>query len=137
MTLNEIKTRYKGIQSKLKFINDCGCLFLCICTIIEEVNGKPVDLIDVIQKSKANKWLAEDYTVNDSLMILNKFTGKNFKRKIVKELPSVIKNNEFTVEKWLNPKTGGNHFKRRFVDTLTSSQTVKTGTLQEYYIYYY
>lgn len=137
MNLSQIKTRYAGIQTRLKNISDYGCLFLCLCTIIEEVTGNYADIVNIVQESMAKKWLAEDYTVNDSIAILNAFTGKNFKRDIIKKLPDVIKDNQFTIEKWLNPKTKGNHFKRRFVDTLVSSVTVSTGNIVEYYIYSY
>jgi len=137
MNLSQIKTRYAGIQTRLKNISDYGCLFLCLCTIIEEVTGNYADIVNIVQESMAKKWLAEDYTVNDSIAILNAFTGKNFKRDIVKKLPDVIEDNQFTIEKWLNPKTKGNHFKRRFVDTLVSSVTVNTGYILEYYIYSY
>ena len=137
MGLSKIKSRYTGIQTKLKDISNYGCLFLSLCTIIEEVTEKEADIIGIIQESMAKKWLADDFTVNDSLAILSSFTGRNWKREIVNKLPDVIKDNEFTVEKWRNPKTGGNHFRRRFVDTLINSQTVKIGKLECYYIYSY
>ena len=135
MNLSQIKSRYIGIQSKLKDIANYGCLFLCLCTIIEEVTGKEADLIGIIQESKAKGWLADDFTVNDSIAILNAFTGKNFKRDVVKVLPTIVNENDFTIEKWYNPKTKGNHFKRRFVDTLENSVTVRIGKIEAYYIY--
>lgn len=82
-------------------------------------------------------WLRTDYTCEDSLAILESATGKKFLRKIVDKLPAVVKDNEFTVEKWYNPRTKYIHFKRRFVDTLKSSITVKEGSIKEYYIYSY
>lgn len=137
MNLSQIKSRYIGIQSKLKNIADYGCLFLSLCTIIEEVTGKEADLIGIIQESKSKGWVRDDYTVENSIAILNAFTGKKFRRNIVKELPENIGDNEFTIEKWYNPKTKGNHFKRRFVDTLVNSNTVRIGTIEAYYIYSY
>lgn len=137
MTLEEIKVRYDGIQSRLKYIHEYGCLFLCLCEIIEEVTNAPCDIIRVVQESKARGWLEEDYTVSNSLAILNTFTKKEWKRKEVEKLPAKIKDNEFTIEKWYNPRTKYTHFKRRFVDTLVSSVTVKEGKIKEYYIYYY
>lgn len=80
-------------------------------------------------------WLKEDYTCENSISILNSATEKKFSRRIVEKLPDVIKDNEFTVEKWYNPRTKYTHFKRRFVDTLKSSVTVKEGKIKEYYIY--
>lgn len=121
----------------MKYISSDGCLFLCLCMIIEEVTGKEADIIGIIQESLAKEYLANDFTVKDSLSLLKNFTGKTWKRVEVKKLPDVINDNEFTIEKWFNPKTKGNHFKRRFVDTLIDSQTVKIGYITEYYIYSY
>ncbi len=137
MNLSQIKSRYNGIQSKMKCIYDGGCLFFCLCTIIEEVNNMPCDICGLIQESMARGWLAEDFTVKDSLSILNCATGKNFRRFETKSIPSVIADNQFTIEKWYNPRTKFTHFKRRFVDTLISSVTVKEGSIIEYYIYQY
>lgn len=137
MNLSQLKSRYSGIQTKLDRIGESGCLFLALCTIIEEVTGYPVDLIGVVQESMARGWILKDFTVQDSLSLLSAFTGKAWKRKEVTNLPDVIKDNEFTIEKWFNPRTRFTHFKRRFTDTLVSSVTVKEGKIQEYYIYYY
>lgn len=137
MTLQEIKDRYSGVQDLMKNIDSGGCLFLCLCTIIEEVTGKPADIAGIVHKSRLAGWLSSDYTVEDSLAILNFFTGKTFKRVEVSKLPDVIKDNEFTIEKWYNKTTGYDHFRRRFVDTLLNSQTVKKGKLVGYYIYSY
>ena len=118
-------------------IGSDGCFFLCLCTIIEEVTGMPCDLIGIIQESKTKKWLDTNFTVNDSIALLNNFTGKKFKRVKVETLPETIRDNEFTIEKWYNPRTHYTHFKRRFTDTLASSVTVKEGKILEYYIYSY
>lgn len=137
MNLSRIKSRYAGIQSKLEGMDKTGCLFLCICTIIEEVTGLPCDIIGILQESMAKGWLDKDFTVKNSPAILHEYTGKKFRRVEVSTLPSVIKDNEFSIEHWVNPNTGKEHFKRRFVDTLTSSVTVKEGYIKEYYIYSY
>jgi hypothetical protein len=137
MDLSKIKSRYSGVQTRLKNISDYGCLFLALCTIIEEVTGKEADIIGMIQLSRQKGWLSADYTVEDSIAILNEYTGKSFKREIFDFLPDTIRDNEFTIEKWYNPRTGYTHFKRRFVDTLLSSVTVKEGRIKEYYIYSY
>ena len=108
-----------------------------MCSIIEEVNEKPADVIGIIQKCYEKKWIKDDYTVNDSIAILNYFTCKKWKRIEEKTLPIVINDNEFTIEKWYNPKTKGNHFKRRFVDTVTNSNTCRIGGIECYYIYSY
>lgn len=137
MDLSKIKSRYSGVQTRLKNISDYGCLFLALCTIIEEVTGKEADIIGIIQLSRQKGWLSADYTVEDSIAILNEYTGKSFKREIFETIPDTIRDNEFTIEKWFNPRTGYTHFKRRFVDTLLSSVTVKEGRIKEYYIYSY
>ena len=137
MTLTQIKERYTGIQTKLKTIDTDGCLFLCLCSIIEEVTNAPADIIGIIQLSKKRGWLSDDFTVNDSLEILRAFTGKIWKRTEPKKLPETIKDNEFSIEVWQKPNSKAKHFKRRFTDTLTNSQTVKIGSITEYYIYSY
>lgn len=137
MNLTQLASRYKGIQTKLKYISSDGCLFLCLCSIIEEITGQPADIINIVQVSMAKKWLDEEFTVLDSLALLKEFTGKTFRRLEVKKLPDVIKDNEFSIEVWQMPGSKGKHFKRRFVDTLIDSQTVKYGNIIEYYIYSY
>ena len=137
MTLEELKARYSGIQSMLHHINTDGCLFLSLCTIIEEVTGKPADIVGIVQKGMKSGWLKEDYEVKDSLKMLSDFTGGKWTRREVSVLPAVIEETEFTIEKWYNPKTGFTHFKRRFVDTLFNSATVRFGKIKEYYIYSY
>ena len=97
MTLTQIKERYTGIQTKLKTIDTDGCLFLCLCSIIEEVTNAPADIIGIIQLSKKRGWLSDDFTVNNSLELLRAFTGKIWKRTEPKKLPEIIKDNEFSI----------------------------------------
>ena len=137
MNFSKLKSRYSGIQTKLLKIGSDGCLFLCLCSIIEEVTGFPCDIIGILQESLAKGWLKKDFTVSDSLALLQEYTGKKFRRVEVSTLPTEIKDNEFSIEHWFNPNTGYEHFKRRFVDTLTTSVTVKEGVIAEYYIYSY
>ena len=137
MNRTVIQARYQGVQTYMDHISSSGCLFLALCTIIEEFTGYPADVIGIIQESMAKGWLAKDFTVKDSLSLLKAFTGRTWFRKEVKKLPDTIQDNEFTIEKWFNPRTRFTHFKRRFVDTLVSSTTVKEGSIQEYYIYYW
>lgn len=137
MNLTQLKARYSGIQTKLDRIGESGCLFLALCSIIEEVTGYPADIIGIVQESMARGWLLKDFTVKDSLSLLHAYTGRTWKRIEVPNLPDVIKDNEFTIEKWFNPRTKFTHFKRRFANTLVSSTTVREGTIKEYYIYSY
>ncbi|MBO7715806.1 MAG: hypothetical protein J6S85_19745 [Methanobrevibacter sp.] len=137
VTRNTIKIRYNGIQTLLKHISDGGCLFLSLVSIIEEVTGQVADVFDIIQISMKSKWLTPEFEVNNSIAILETFTDKIWSRIELPALPSEIRENEFTIEKWYNPKTKFTHFRRRFVDTLISSKTVAEGYLKEYYIYSY
>lgn len=113
MTLNQIKERYSGVQDLFKGLDTDGCLLLSLCTIIEEVTGKSADLVDIVHTSRLSGWLSNDYTVENSLAILNHFTGKEFKRKEIEKLPEKINDNDYTVEKWYNKATGYTHFRRR------------------------
>ena len=146
MTLTQIKNRYNGIQTLMKNFSDSSCNLLSLCTIIEELTGKPVDLIGIVQwgrntivKGTDKPVIEDDWTVNDNFAVLSKFSGKKkWKRTEVDKLPKKIKDNQFTFEIWKKkPTDAAMHIKRRFVDTLINSQTVKNGTIVKYYIYEY
>lgn len=146
MTIPEIKARYNGIQTMMKNFSDSSCNLLSLCTIIEEITGKPADLIGIVQWGKSTKVtnsnknvIDDDWTVNDNFAILSKFSGKTkWKRTEVIKLPDNIKDNQFTFEIWKKKPTDvAMHVKRRFVDTLINSQTVKIGSIVKYYIYEY
>ena len=146
MTLTDIKNRYNGIQTLLKNFSDSSCNLLSLCTIIEEITKKPADLIGIVQwgrntlvKGTDQCVIDGDWTVNDNFAVLSKFSGKKKWRRIeVTELPKKIKKNQFTFEIWKKkPTDAAKHIKRRFVDTLINSQTVKTGKIVKYYIYEY
>lgn len=132
-----VKARYSGIQSILLACGKEGCLFLSLLSIAEEVAGKSFDLIDVINNAFELRCISSNFYVKDSLLLLNILTGKNWKRRIVKTLPEVIKENEFTIAKYFNPNTGYFHFRRRGFDSIINSITVRDGIIKEYYIYYY
>ena len=146
MTLTQIKNRYNGIQTLMKNFSDSSCNLLSLCTIIEELTGKPADLIGIVQwgrntlvKGTDKPVVEEDWTVNDNFAVLSKFSGKKkWKRTEVDKLPKKIKDNQFTFEIWKKkPTDAAMHIKRRFVDTLINSQTVKNGAIVKYYIYEY
>lgn len=130
----DTKSRYAGIQSEMNRLYEGGCLFLCLLSIAEEVRDRPIDLIDAIHICKVRKWLKSDYTVADSLSILAYFTGYSWTRNETQAL-SVIRDNEYTVCKYNNARTGFTHFRRRPWDTLDNSVTVQEGKIIEYYIY--
>lgn len=144
MNLQEIGKRYKGIQDilgKLKW-SDC-CLFLTLCEIIEEVNQKPADLIDILRYAYTNNYISSDFTILDSPAILSHATGKTFIRDVYSpeefaKIGITFPADWFSVEKWKRIKEDDTvvlHFRRRFCDTVNNSQTVKYGKLEEYYVY--
>lgn len=133
----DIKKRYKGIQTTLLHCGETGCLFLALMSIVEEFLKKPCDLINCINVLRETNCIEDNFYVNDSLMMLSLLTGKRWHRRESISLPDVIKENEFTIEKWYNPRTNFTHFRRRGFDSLANSITVREGKLQEYYIYWY
>ena len=136
-SFNYLKERYKGIQTMLKHIGTDGCYFLSLCTIIEEVNNDNADILDIVRASLDNNWMDSEYYIKDPCAILRHFTKRDFKVRKMTELPTVVKDSEFTVEEWYNERTGLTHFKRRFVDTLKNSVTVKEGYIRDYVFFWY
>lgn len=132
-----VKARYSGIQSVLLACGKNGCLFLSLLSIAEEVTGKPLDLISIINTAFELRCISSNFYVKDSVLLLSVLTGKIWKRRIVKKLPEVIGEKEFTIAKYYNPGTGYFHFRRRGFDSLVNSVTVRDGFVKEYYIYSY
>lgn len=128
-----VKERYEGLQTVLEQGGKYGCLFLCLCSIVEDVTLKPLDLVEAIHTSQERGWLGRDFTCNNQLAFLEHYTGLRWKRTEVKTLDRGVKENEWTVEKWRRgTKT---HFKRRGFDVYKNSVTVRDGCLFEYYVY--
>ena len=126
--------RYEGIQTILERCGKTGCLFLCLLSIVEEVNKNPVDLIAVIRFCRSKGWIDNDFYVRDSLAILCHYTGKVWTRREVTKLPSITEC-DYTIVNWRNDRTGLVHRRRRLYDTLENSVTVKEGYVFSYYIY--
>lgn len=135
MRHNDVKNRYDGIQTVMKNAGESACLFLSLLSIAEECTGLPVDFIVAYRRCIELGLIEKDFFCNDQEKILYEFTGEKWNKTIVKELPSPVPKNMYTVEKWFNEKTGFTHFKRRGFDTLESSVTVKEGSIVEYYCY--
>lgn len=127
--------RYKNSQSLMKQCGETGCTFLCLLSIAEETIEKPIDFFDAY--NRCCKYLEKDFTVKDNLKILNILTGKNWLRKETDCIDRTLKNNEFSIAIYYNPRTGRHHYRRRSFDTLQDSITVKEGTIEKYYIYEY
>ena len=130
-----LATRYNGIQDDLKNIHEYGCHFLTLCSIAEEYNNSPVDLIFAIQTARHNHVIDDEFTVLDNCKLLSLLTGVTWRQRTVKELPPVIGDNEYTEVVYHNKRTGYKHYRRRSVDTLRNSVTVKEGYILEYRIY--
>lgn len=129
------KERYNGIQTVFEKAGESACLFLSLLSIAEEYTGLPVDFIVAYRKCIDSGLIEKDFFCNDQEKILYEFTGKKWKKTVLKELPNPVPENTYTVEKWHNERTGFTHFKRRTFDTLESSVTVKEGSIVEYYCY--
>lgn len=125
------RQRYKGFQS---FIQE-GCYFLCLCSIAEDVSGRNVDVIEAYNTAIENKWATADAFINNPIALLKWLTRKDWKMRIEDKVPQEVADNEWTVLKYYNPKTRYTHFKRRDVDTLTSSKTVVEGKIVNCYVF--
>lgn len=132
-----VKNRYQDLQTMLKHCGNEGCHFLALCSIIEEVNQEPVDLIEAIKVCQSKGFIDYNFFVKAGDSLLEYFTGKKWLRKKVEVLPPVIKDNEYTEVIYYNPRTECYHYRRRGFDTVTDSVTVKKGYIIGYYIWYY
>lgn len=135
-----VKDRYAGIQTIFGVCNVNGCHFLTLCSIIEDYNrisnpSYTLDTIDAIRVSQSKGWFTPEFEGKDALAFLNYYTGKTWSRKEVKTLPNKIEDNEYTEVVFYNPRTKFRHFRRRYVDTLVDSVTVREGIVEKYYIY--
>ena len=133
MTQEAVVRRYAGVQT---FLTE-GCLFLSLCSIVEQVANMHVDILSAIQYAKAEGWIDKnnDMTEDSQCALLGFLTGKRWHREEFTTLPNPVPDEMYTVEKWCNDAF--THFRRRFVDTLTKSVTVARGKLSGYYGYIY
>ena len=133
MTREDLIRRYNECQSYLTE----GCLFLSLCSIIEEVTDKPLDILDALAYAKSMNYIdsKHEMSVKGQIGLLQDLTGKHWLRKELKVLPIVVPEQMYTIEKWYNKNTGFTHFRRRYMDTLTKSVTVVEGKQEGYYAY--
>lgn len=134
------RSRYQGVQTALKGISEYGCYFLSLCSVAEDwlewSCGGRVDLIDAVHSCQG--FIDNDWFVHDASGILEALTGASWSMKILSPYDFSqykLAENEYTIEKWYNSRTGYNHFRRRDTDTLESSVTVKEGKLVDIYIF--
>lgn len=112
-----------------------GCYFLALMSIAEEVSGAPIDLLAAIALCRAEGWVTDDAYVTNPTAILHALTGKRWTHKESTSLPDTVPDNMYTIQKWEHGAT--THFRRRYVDTLRNSLTVKVGTIHSYYLFTY
>ena len=129
-----VRDRYEGLQSILQRCGSDDCFFLSIASIIEDVNKKPIDLIEMIRYCMSKGWITQKFYITDSLAILCHYTGKSWIRRSSATLPK-IGDNDYTVAVWYNDRTQFTHYRRRGYDSLEDSVTVKEGYIRSYYIY--
>ena len=127
--------RYTGIQDALKRCGESGCNFLCICSIAEESNGRPVDIIDAYRKAEELRCMDEDFYVHNNLKLLYALTGRNWLRREMSNIEGILCKNEYSIAVYFNPRTGRHHYRRRSFDTLDRSVTVSEGYIEKYYVY--
>lgn len=132
MIVRQGRQRYRGIQTLLMD----GCYFLCLCSIAEDAGGKPVDIIDVANEALEQGLVSSDGYVSFPVEILeNLLPGTRWELDRQKAVPRLVADNEYTVLKYYNINTGYTHFRRRDVDTLVDSKTVKEGRLVNCYVF--
>lgn len=129
-----LRQRYEGLQSVLQACGKDGCLFLSVLSIAEQYLDKPIDLIDAIRQCRSKGLISDDF-FTDTVGVLELLTKKQWTKREVENLPPILAEDEYTVAKWFNQRTGFTHFRRRGWDSLTNSVTVKEGAVQSYYIY--
>jgi hypothetical protein len=134
--MKNLEFRWKNIQSNVIHALKEGCLFFCICIIIEQATNKTVDFIDVFQRSLKMGWLKPDGEVTDSLAILRHYTNHKWRRvKVAKEEDFRIDIDYYIVQKWQHTN-GKTHFRPVQFDIYENSLTVNLGRLVEHYVYY-
>lgn len=127
-----VAERYDGLQTVLEQGGKYGCLFLCLCSVVEEYIGKPIDLVEAIRISQDRGWLGHDFYCANQLAFLQYYTGTRWIR-IETEAEPKLKVTQFCVERWV--WNGSTHFKRSEYDVYSNSRTVKYGKVERYYVY--
>lgn len=133
-TQNKI-CEYTHIQNLLLNIGKSGCLFLCLTFIAENFLKKSVDFVSLARVAYRKGWLTEDFYIKDSLAILKEATGREWRRKIIKNESDESTAEPYAlIEKWVQPN-GITHFTPAVCNIYKDSVTMKVGYLMEYYAY--
>ena len=135
-----VKERYEGLQTLFSAAYESSCHFLTLCSIADEYrtdHGLPyIDLIWAIRTCRSRGLIDDEFCVkDDGCGILKLLTdGKKWSRKDV-EVLGKVGDNDYTEAEWFNPRTNFTHFRRRYVDTLRDSITVREGYIKKYRVY--
>lgn len=136
LSKEDVRDRYEHIQTILEQNAKAGCLFLSLLSIAEEMTGHSIDMIDAIRDAQEQGWLGKDFTCNNQLAMLKRWTKKTWTRMVVPlELfdARAVKENEYTVARYVRGET--THFRRRGYDVYANSLAVKTGYCESIYVY--
>lgn len=135
-----VKERYQNLQTEMLALHQDGCHFLTLCSIADDYrhdhNLPYIDLIWAIRTCTSKGLIdSEFYVKDDGCKILSLLTdGRKWTRKDVEKL-GPIGDNDYTEAVYYNPRTEYKHFRRRYLDTLRDSVTVKEGYVIQYRIY--
>lgn len=127
------ESRYAGSQNLLWNIKS-SCFFLCLLSIAEEFCDKKIDLIDVTRYCLKKGWIDNEFYVKNDCAILSWLTGKKVGKMTVEKC-GILRDNQYSIMKYVNEEGTSNHFKRRYFDVYDGSYTVRNGKLLCYYIY--
>ena len=144
---DDIRAKYTGLQTRLREragmlarMGDEACLFLCLCSIAEEwfgdfnKSGRSLDIAEFAMRCRDKGYIDDTWTCHTEDILLLA-TGVSWRKAEVKEIPAVVPDEMYTVEKWFNPRTGYTHFRRRWGDTVKDSVTVREGKFECYYTF--
>lgn len=144
MNRMRIKSRYAGLQEILEMLGKNGCYFLNLCTIIEEVNGIPLDLIEITRDCIDNGWIDSEWQIGyeETIKILNKYTGKNWKGFTAVNLPQniAVHDNVFFIECHMlaDPRFYKTiHTTRYYVDVSDKGEQKDIGIHLYYFVFKY
>lgn len=132
----DVQARYEHIQTVLEQNGKSGCLFLSLLSVAEEVTGKSIDLIDAIRDAQEQGWLGKDFTCNNQLAMLNRWTKKKWTRTVIDYNdfdPRAVRANDYTIMRYKRNKA--THFRRRGWDVYKDSITVREGQCDAIYLY--
>lgn len=133
-----MKSRFEDSQRVLWNMNE-ACFFLTLLSIAEEERCRQgwtepfIDILSAARDCMKKGYIGQDYFVNNDCAVLEYLTCTKCTKEVVQDC-GIVHDNQYTLEKWINME-GSMHFKRRYFDVYSNSQTVKHGVLMCYYKY--